>query len=79
MIGKLGNLGSIVNQINQINNVTMYEMLKKVANARQYYTLEGTIHQIELFIKDPLGPKGGYLRCSKLYDDNQVSILENHL
>ena len=40
--------------------------LKMVREAAPYYTLEGVLAQIELFLKDPLGPNGGYLRCERV-------------
>lgn len=41
-------------------------MMERVKNVRKYFTYEGVIEQIELFIKDPFGPNGGYLTCSAL-------------
>ena len=37
--------------------------LNRISIARQYYTYNGVIHQIELFLQQPF--KKGLLKCSK--------------
>ena len=34
-------------------------LLKGVERAREHYTYEGVMRQIEAFLRDPLGPNGG--------------------
>jgi hypothetical protein len=50
-------------KLQQQNPGAFLEKLKAVEEVRPLYTYAGTLEQIELFIKDPLGPNGGYLRC----------------
>ena len=39
------------------------EKLEQIRLSRYYYTYKGVLEQIELFLRDPLGPDGGYLQC----------------
>ena len=66
--GKMGHLQQVVKQMKETSDATYHEMLKKVAAVREHYTYEGVIKQIEMFIKDPLGPSGGQLRCTRVPD-----------
>ena len=46
-------------------------LLSNVRRAREHYTYEGVMRQIEAFLKDPFGPKGGELRCARLPDKDK--------
>jgi hypothetical protein len=42
--------------------------IQKVKDIRYWFTYKGVIEQIRLFISDPLGKDGGYLRCTRVPD-----------
>ena len=68
-IGIVANLYSIREFIDRASNMQpsqLDSMFRKIKLAREYYTYAGVINQMELFFKDPLGPNGGYLRCSRV-------------
>lgn len=61
---------SLPNLVQQIKNLTDDQYSKKLAllqEARWHYTYPGIVNQIEKFIADPFGDKGGKLRCTHLY------------
>ena len=62
--GRLGNLRAVVSTLKQTSNATLWAKLAAVRDARHWYTMEGVLEQIGLFVTDPLGPGGGLLRCS---------------
>lgn len=37
--------------------------IELLADARYHYTYQGLINQINMFLRDPFGPRGGNLRC----------------
>ena len=43
--------------------------IQKVKDIRYWFTYKGVIEQIRLFISDPLGKDGGYLRCTRVPDN----------
>lgn len=54
-----------------IMNVSSRDYLRridKVRELRKLFTYKGVMEQIALFLQDPLGPTGGYLRCTRLPD-----------
>jgi hypothetical protein len=55
----------LLKYIHEVSINEVYNLLERVKQARYYYTLEGVIDQIKAFFNDPLGPTGGYLRCSR--------------
>lgn len=61
-------LYSLTTKIKNISNEGAIEKLNRVRVARVHYTLPGIISQIERFLKDPLGPNGGELRCMRVPD-----------
>ena len=68
-IGIVANLYSIREFIDRASNMQpsqLDSMFRKIKLAREYYTYAGVINQMELFFKDPLGPNGGYLRCTRV-------------
>lgn len=56
----------LMTKLKALSNETLYEMFQKIKEVRHYYTYEGVMEQIKLFLADPLGPNGGYLRCAKV-------------
>ena len=44
------------------------EFAPKILKLRELFTYQGVIDQIAKFIGDPLGPKGGMLRCTRIPD-----------
>ena len=61
-------VNSIVDIIENLQEDDYNSKMKKLKNAREYYTYAGVIKQIEKFISDPLGPNGGDLRCVRMPD-----------
>ena len=77
-LGKTGSLKRLVQQLARTSNETLFDLTAKVALARPFYTYEGLLEQMELFFGDPLGPKGGYLRCAKIPSE-MASVLDINL
>lgn len=54
--------------IDRIRNMTETEYQERVQHmireVRPYYTYPGIMTQISLFLQDPFGSRGGYLRCT---------------
>jgi hypothetical protein len=73
-------VSSLLRAIAALSSDDIYRQLLKVANARYFYTHEGIINQISMFISDPFGQNGGYLRCSKYQPINErlSSALDAH-
>jgi len=63
-MGQLGSLPHLVHTLKAVSNATLLQKLAEVKRARRFYTMEGVLEQIGLFVGDPLGDKGGHLRCS---------------
>ena len=63
-MGQLGSLSHLVHTLKAVSNTTLFQKLDAVKEARHYYTMAGVLEQIGLFVGDPLGEKGGHLRCS---------------
>ena len=61
---QLGRIGLTLDRLkkDKPDKETISKLLAKVKQNREWYTYEGVLSQIELFIIDPLGP-GGFLRC----------------
>jgi hypothetical protein len=64
--GKKGSLRELVTDIKNCTEKCFTDKTNKLLEVREYYTLIGVIKQIEMFFKDPLGPEGGQLRCTRL-------------
>eukprot|EP01041_Mallomonas_annulata_P014327 gene14327-30500_t len=73
LIGQMGNMVGLVSQLVSVSRseLDVVHRLEMVRQANEYYTYEGVLKQIELFLSDPLGPKGGYLRCSPVPDKDK--------
>lgn len=65
-IGRHQYLFRVMREILGTSDVDLMRRLDLVRRARRFYTYEGVLEQIDLFLLDPLGPHGGYLRCVKL-------------
>ena len=52
--------------------IRIEKMLLSVQSVRPYYTYDGVMKQIELFLQDPFGSQGGYLTCTALPSDAQT-------
>jgi len=78
-LAKGGNLGKLAQTLTRVTNATIHDLLDRVEKARYFYTYEGVMEQIELFLRDPLGPAGGYLRCQKIPHnlEHQSIVLRN--
>jgi len=77
-VGQLGNLRTLLEQLKKVNNDTLAGKLRAVEAARKMYTMEGVLDQIGLFFSDPLGARGGLLRCS-IRDHGLASVLDIQL
>ena len=79
--GQLGRLAALVRHLKAQSNATVFDKLARVAAARRYYTLDGTLDQIDLFLRDPLGPAGGHLTCRKhaFITHGKASVLDINL
>ena len=62
------NMDDLASALANISDDKYSEYGERVMSIRHLFTYEGVIDQIRLFIKDPLGPTGGYLRCSRIPD-----------
>lgn len=65
-MGRLNFLFRVMREIASTNEAQLMARLEKILLVRRLYTYEGVLEQIELFLQDPLGPLGGYLRCVPL-------------
>lgn len=54
----------LTEKLESLTTTEIKTKLERVKQAREYYTLQGVVRQIDLFFHDPLGPNGGYLRCT---------------
>jgi hypothetical protein len=66
--GKMGSLRQLAKEMKSSTEETFIDKMQRLLEVREHYTLGGVIKQIELFLKDPLGPKGGQLRCTRVPD-----------
>jgi hypothetical protein len=51
-----------------MQNMTEEEYQQKLAFLKQirpHFTYPGIVHQIDAFLKDPFGPNGGFITCTK--------------
>jgi hypothetical protein len=55
-------------------NETLYKKMATISKSRYLYTYKGLLNEIEKWIIDPFGPKGGYLRC-KTVDDKKLKMV----
>lgn len=74
--GGMGRLGVLAKRLKETKDDEFHKLESKVALAREHYTLEGTIKQIEKFIADPFGPQGGELRCTQVPDKDHRRAYE---
>jgi hypothetical protein len=58
-------ISEAVQQIKNLDESGYKEKLRLLGEARELYTYGGAMKQIEMFLQDPFGEKGGYLRCMK--------------
>jgi CRISPR/Cas system-associated protein Cas7 (RAMP superfamily) len=71
----MGSLNQLVKDLKNSSDENFQGMLNKVKTFREHYTYKGVINQIEKFLYDPLGPKGGQLRCTRVPDKDHRKIL----
>ena len=63
---KQSKLCSLAQTIKEMKEEEFQRRLEQVRLAREWYTYNGTLRQLEMFFSDPLGPSGGQLRCTKV-------------
>ncbi len=54
--------------VHALKNLTAEEYGRKLANlkeVRRHFTYEGVFRQLDEFLRDPFGPSGGHLRCTR--------------
>jgi hypothetical protein len=66
--GKMGQLGELAKKLKQLPDDEFHKLQNRVKDVREHFTYEGVIRQIEAFIQDPFGPRGGHLRCVRVPD-----------
>lgn len=60
------NIRAVVQKIHDMTTEEYDAKIKKLREVRVYFTYEGVLEQVKLFMHDPFGPNGGYLRCTKM-------------
>jgi hypothetical protein len=68
MGGLTASENTLIDLVHQLHNMTSEEYeakLHRLHEVRPHFTYPGILHQIELFLRDPFGPKGGYITCTK--------------
>lgn len=58
-------LKEMVHSLKNLTSEQYQAKLDGLRHVRSHFTYEGMFHQMELFLKDPFGPEGGDLRCTK--------------
>jgi hypothetical protein len=58
-------LPALIHTLHNMTRQSYQEKLNGVLDARYHFTYHGVMHQIEMFLKDPFGSRGGNLRCTK--------------
>lgn len=66
--GRMGSFAKVVALMKNIPAADYEEKMRNLKKSRQHYTYAGVLAQIALFIRDPLGPSGGQLRCTRVPD-----------
>ncbi len=66
LLGKAGQMGVLIKQIVEMNAEEEMRRMKNIKEVRHWYTYAGVLEQIALFFLDPLGERGGYLRCMRV-------------
>jgi hypothetical protein len=61
-------IDSLVAKIANISTAEYQTMTNNVAALRYWFTYKGIIEQIRLFIEDPQGNNGGFLKCTRVPD-----------
>jgi hypothetical protein len=61
-------IDEIVARIANMSDSEYRSMADNAASFRHLFTYKGVIDQIQMFIEDPLGPRGGLLRCTRVPD-----------
>lgn len=64
-VGKMGEHNKLAREIQQTTPEQYKQKIEQVARVRHLYTYEGVLEQIFLFMQDPQGPSGGFLRCRR--------------
>jgi hypothetical protein len=64
-VAKFDEIPAVVAKIAALTPIEYAAMLQRLKNIRVDYTYAGVMHQIELFLADPLGKQGGELRCQQ--------------
>lgn len=76
-VGKIGHMAAVVKDFKETSDKKYEEKLEAVRKAREYYTFEGVIRQIDAFIQNIPDPRGDpteawqsgvYLRCQRVPD-----------
>lgn len=55
--------------IRKVKNMSPEEYdrrIQKLREVRVHFTYEGVLEQVKLFMHDPFGPNGGYLKCTQM-------------
>jgi hypothetical protein len=55
----------LINVLKSLKLSRVYDLMERVKQARYYYTIDGVLEQIKLFLSDPLGQNGGALSCKQ--------------
>ena len=69
-IGRMRYLNRLFFRLLSMKNKKFQEMVDQVREVRKFYTYEGVLQQIDYFLKDPMGPNGGYLRCNRVPEED---------
>ncbi len=69
LIGKAGMMGELAQQMADMTSTQLKTRLEQIRRVRPFFTYQGVLEQISLFFNDPLGVKGGYLRCTTVPAD----------
>jgi len=62
---KENTLKELVHQLHNLTTEQYEQKLTGLREVRTLFTYEGMFHQVDLFLRDPFGPHGGHLRCTK--------------
>ncbi len=59
---------TVADMVHQLKNITAEQYSRKMAAlkyVRYYFTYLGLFQQVNEFLRDPFGPQGGFLTCTK--------------
>ena len=64
LVGHINDAQKTMNMIKNMGDDQYNKLIEHIKRIRHLYTYNGAIEQIKLFLTDPFGDGGGYLRCS---------------